>query len=65
LSGIGEDAARVRSRMSAWFGLELDAAVNRTGGPRISKADADVSAWVIPTDENLMIARHAVRLLRL
>jgi acetate kinase len=67
-AGIGENAAPIRSRicqMSAWLGVELDEAANRTGGPRISKADADVSAWVIPTDENLMIARHTVKLLRL
>jgi FMN-dependent dehydrogenase len=36
---------------------------NASGGPRISGGDSRVSAWVVPTDENLMIARHTRRLL--
>jgi acetate kinase len=38
--------------------VELDTAANDRGGPRISPDGARVSAWVIPTDEELMIARH-------
>jgi acetate kinase len=67
-AGIGENAAPIRERicrMSGWLGVELDEPANRAGGPLISKAGASVSAWVIPTDENLMIARHTAKLLRL
>jgi acetate kinase len=65
-AGIGEHAAPVRERvcrLSAWLGLELDAQANRTGGPRISTAASRVAAWVIPTNEELMIARHTRRVL--
>lgn len=64
--GIGEHAAPVRERaceLAAWLGVRLDADANRAGGPRISTADSAVSVWVIPTDEELMIARHTRRLL--
>jgi acetate kinase len=64
--GIGEHAAPIRARVcrdAQWLGVMLDEAANQTGGPRISKAGSDVSAWVIPTDENLMVARHTRRLL--
>ena len=60
-AGIGEHAAAVREAVlmqSRWLGLDVDAAANAAGGPRISPAGARASAWVIPTDENLMIARH-------
>jgi len=63
-AGIGEHAAPVRARVcrdAAWLGLELDQAANAAGGPRISSAASRVSAWVIPTDEELMIARHTGR----
>jgi acetate kinase len=58
--GIGEHAAPVRARVmqaSAWLGLALDAAANDADGPRIS-ADGPARAWVVPTNEELMIARH-------
>ncbi|WP_456306724.1 acetate/propionate family kinase [Limobrevibacterium gyesilva] len=64
-AGIGEHAPHVRAAVlhqAGWLGLTLDAAANETGGPRISAAGAGPSAWVIPTDENLMIARHVARL---
>ena len=50
---------------SAWLGVELDAEANARKGPRISKVGSKVSAWVIPTNEELMIARHTGRLLGL
>lgn len=59
--GIGENAATIRSRVCeglAWLGLELDAAANARHGPCISTMDSLLSAWVIPTDEERMIARH-------
>ena len=48
-----------------WLGLELDRARNRAGGPRISAEGSSVAAWVIPTDEERMIARHTLRVLGL
>jgi acetate kinase len=65
-AGIGEHAAPVRAgvcRRAAWLGLRLDAEANARGGPRISTGDSAVSAWVIPTDEELMIAIHTHNLL--
>ncbi len=50
-------------RDAAWLGVELDAAANGAGGPRISAPASRVSAWVIPTNEELMIARHTRALL--
>lgn len=65
--GIGENAAAIRERVcqdAAWLGVELDEVANRTGGPRITTARSRVTAWVIPTNEELMIARHTLRELR-
>lgn len=65
-AGIGEHAAPIRERVcrgAAWLGLALDADANRRGGPRVSTGTSRVAAWVIPTDEELMIARHTLRLL--
>ena len=59
--GIGENAAPVRARVCqglAWLGLELDESTNGRHGPRISTAGSRLSAWVVPTDEERMIARH-------
>jgi acetate kinase len=66
-AGIGEHAARIRERVcegARWLGLELDAAANRSGARRISQPHSRVSAWVIPTNEELVIARHTRRLTR-
>ena len=65
--GIGENAASIRARVcrdASWLGLELDEAANANGGPRITREGSRVSAWVIPTNEELMIAMHTRRLLR-
>ncbi|MGH7099161.1 MAG: acetate/propionate family kinase [Stellaceae bacterium] len=67
-AGIGEHAAPIRARVCeglAWLGVDLDPAANNAGGPRITGPHSRVSAWVIPTDENRMIARHTRRLIRL
>ena len=61
--GIGEHSAPIRSRVcneSSWLGIMIDEEANAGGGPRISRADSRVSAWVIPTNEELMIARHTL-----
>jgi acetate kinase len=65
-AGIGENAAEVRGpvcRACAWLGVELDEDANRDQRQRISTARSRVGAYVIKTDENLMIARHARALL--
>jgi acetate kinase len=65
-AGIGENAAAIRGRVledAAWLGATLDAVANDAGGPRISPAGSRVSAWAIPANEELMIARHTARLL--
>jgi acetate kinase len=49
--------------MSAWLGVAIDPAGNAAHGPRISREESRVSAWVIPTNEELMIARHTGELL--
>lgn len=64
-AGIGEHAAPVREQVcrgAEWLGVELDTQANSLHGPRISTAGSRVSAWVIPTDEELMIARHTLAL---
>jgi acetate kinase len=65
-AGIGEHAAEIRERVclgADWLGVEPDAGANAAHGPRISTAASRVSAWVIPTNEELMIARHTLRLI--
>ncbi|MFO1055781.1 MAG: acetate/propionate family kinase [Dongiaceae bacterium] len=60
-AGVGEHAAPVRARIleaCGWLGVALDPAANDRDGPRISRAGSRVAAYVLPTDENLMIARH-------
>jgi acetate kinase len=66
-AGVGENAAPVRSaicRACAWLGVELDEAANREHKERISAPGSRVAAYVIKTDENLMIARHARALVK-
>jgi acetate kinase len=67
-AGIGENSPEVRKRIceaSAWLGIELDASANDTRQKRISRPGSRVSAWVIPTNEELVIARHMGQLLGL
>jgi acetate kinase len=63
-AGIGENAASIRTaivRRLSCFGLEIDEAANANGGPLISRRGSGVPCYVIPTDEELMIARHTLR----
>lgn len=60
-AGVGENSAVIRARIvnaCAWLGMTLADAANQSGGPRITTAGSAVSAWVVPTNEELMIARH-------
>jgi len=65
--GIGENSAEIRERVcreARWLGVKLDEQANRDGGPRIGLATGSVGAWVVPTNEELMIARHTRRVLQ-
>ena len=60
-AGIGENSVAVRQRICeacSWLGVRVDREANEGNGPRITTGDSEVSAWVIPTNEELMIARH-------
>jgi acetate kinase len=64
--GISENSPEMRARIcatAAWLGLALDETANRAGGPRLSTPEARLSAWVIPTDEERMIAEHTLSVL--
>jgi len=66
-AGIGENSAEIRARICrglSWMGLVLDEAANDAGGPCISKSWSAVSAWVVPTNEERMIAISVAELLR-
>jgi acetate kinase len=69
-AGIGENAATIRERVcrdAAWLGVELDAAANCKPGKSgcITTGSSRVGVWVLPTNEELMIARHTLRVLGL
>jgi acetate kinase len=64
-AGIGENDPSLRAAVVeklAWLGAKLDVEANNSNGPRISTGDSKVSVWVIPTNEELMIAQHAAAL---
>jgi len=66
-AGIGENSAEVRAALCkklAWLGVKQDKNANEANGPRISASDSRVSVWVIPTDEELMIAQHTLKLFK-
>jgi acetate kinase len=66
-AGVGENSPIIREAVAkrlAWLGLELDPAANAKGEGRISAPNSRVSCYVIPTDEELMIARHTLSVLR-
>ena len=66
-AGVGENSAALRERIcrdAAWLGLVPDRDANARNAARIDAAGSRVSAWVIPTNEELMIARHTKALLR-
>ena len=66
-AGIGENSPEIRERVCSrleWLGIRLDRAANQQGGPRISTADSHISVWVIPTNEESVIARHTRHILQ-
>ncbi len=65
-AGIGENSASMRARIAErleWLGAELDPGANAVGKTRISRAGSDVGLYVVPTDEELMIAQHTLDLI--
>jgi acetate kinase len=67
-AGIGENSPEIRRRIckaSSWLGIDLDDEANANGTSQISTSKSKVSAWVVPTNEELMIARHTWSLLGL
>jgi hypothetical protein len=65
-AGIGENSASIRARVTeglAWLGAKLDTEANSRGGMRISSSKSRISIYVVPTDEELMIARHTMALI--
>jgi acetate kinase len=66
--GIGENDAATRAAIAdgcQWMGLHLDEAKNADGAGRISSDGSQVSAWVVPTDEERMVAHHTAAVLGL
>jgi acetate kinase len=66
-AGVGENSVEIRRRVcetADWLGLSLDHKANEAGQVRISTKDSKVSVWIIPTDEELMIATHTRDLLQ-
>lgn len=67
-AGIGENSPEIRRRIcdaSAWLGVELDSEANKENRLRISASGSKVSAWMVSTNEELMIASHTASLLGL
>lgn len=66
-AGIGENDTMLREQVcerAAWLGVVLDKAANDDGQLCISTPESRVSVWVVPTDEELMIAQHTLKTLR-
>jgi acetate kinase len=66
-AGIGENTPSIRDavmRRLSWLGIEIASEANAKGETRISREGSQVACFVIPTDEELMIARHTLRVLR-
>jgi len=65
-AGIGERSPEIRARVLRhlrWLGLHLDDAANLAGGPLLTRPDSPLPAYAIPTDEEIVIARHTLALI--
>jgi acetate kinase len=66
-AGVGENSPAIRARIAdriAWLGVRLDRSANDKGATRISSAESRIAIYVILPDEELMIARHTLALVR-
>jgi len=64
-AGIGENSITIRARIAerlSWLGVTLDAEANGAGAGLVSTTDSRVKVYVVPTNEELMIARHTLDL---
>jgi len=64
--GIGENASHIRARICdglGWLGLRLDSGANRSGATRLHAEDSQISAWIVPAEEERKIAADALRLM--
>ena len=64
-AGIGERSPEIRARVlhrMQWLGFTLDASANETGGPLLTTSNSQRPAYAIPTDEEIVIARHTLAL---
>jgi acetate kinase len=65
-AGIGENSASIRARVAEkleWLGVSLDSLENARGSLKISQAHSRIPVYVVPTDEERMIAEHTLSLL--
>ena len=65
-AGIGENSVSIRGRIAeklAWLGVALDPAENARHAGKISRPESRIPVYVVPTDEELMIAQHTLALL--
>lgn len=65
--GIGEHSIIIRERVCAqleWLGVCIDITSNNSGCPKISKSESPISIWVVPANEELVIANHAYKFVR-
>jgi acetate kinase len=65
-AGIGENSVTMRARIAeklAWLGVAIDPAGNAKHAEKISRSDSRIPVYVVPTDEELMIAQHTLALL--
>ncbi len=65
-AGIGEQAHLIRARIcqvASWLGIKLDDTANEQQRTQISQPDSQISVWVIPTNEEKMIAQHTYALI--
>ena len=65
-AGIGERSTEIRARVLRrlrWLGFSLDEAANQAGGPLLTRSDSERAAYVIATDEEVVIARHTLALI--
>ena len=64
--GVGENDAELRARVceqSAWLGIQLDTEANRSSALNINSENSSVAVWVIPTNEEAMIAHHVTEVI--
>jgi acetate kinase len=65
-AGIGENSVSIRARVAerlGWLGVAIDAVENARHARLISRPDSRIPVFVVPTDEELMIAQHTLSLL--